>query len=82
MEEAGGVDFSSAFDLAGEIGGFVDADLEFAAEADVVVGKGEVGTAAGTGEEALHLGDGLDLLLGSEGKLCYIGVTLPEIRCK
>jgi hypothetical protein len=82
MKEAGGVDFSCAFDLAGEIGGFVDADLELAAEANVVVGKGEVGTAAGTGEEALHLGDGLDLLLGSEGKLCYIGVTLPEIRCK
>ena len=82
IEEAGGVDFSCAFDLAGEIGGFVDADLEFAAEADFVVGKGEVGTAAGTGEEALHLGEGFDLLLGSEGKLCYIGVTLPEIRCK
>jgi len=27
-------------------------------------------------------GEGFDLLLGSEGKLCYSGVTLPEIRCK
>ena len=45
-------------------------------------GKGEVGTAVGTGEEALHFGEGFDLLLGSEGKLCYSGVTLPEIRCK
>ena len=80
--EAGGVDFSCAFDLAGEIGGSVDADLELAAEADVVVGKGEVGTAAGTGEEALHLGEGFDLFLGSEGKLCHNGVTLPKIRCK
>jgi len=80
--EAGSVDFSSAFDLAGEIGGLVDADLELAAEADALVGKGEVGTAAGTGEEALHLGEGFDLLLGSEGKLCHNGVTLPEIRCK
>ena len=80
--EAGGVDFSSAIDLAGEIGGLVDADLELAAEADVVVGKGGVGTAAGSGEEALHLGEGFDLLSGSEGKLCYSGVTLPKIRCK
>gem|GEM_PF-3233473 len=38
--------------------------------------------AAGTGEEALHLGEGFDLLLGIEGKLCYSGVTLPEIRFK
>jgi hypothetical protein len=38
---------------------------------------------AGIGmEEALHLGEGLDLLLSSEGKLCYSGVTLPEIQCK
>jgi hypothetical protein len=80
--EAGGVDFSCAFDLAGEIGGLVDAVLKLVAEADVVIGKGEVGTAAGTGEEALHLGEGFDLLLGSEGKLCYSGVTLPEIRGK
>ena len=76
------MDFSSAFDLAGEIGGLMDADLELAAEADVVVGKGGVGTAAGTGEEAQHLGEGFDLLSGSEGKLCHSGVTLPEIRCK
>jgi len=47
MEQAGGVDFASAFDLAGEIGGFVDADLELAAEADVVAGKGEVGRHGG-----------------------------------
>ena len=79
--EAGGVDFSSAFDLAGEIGGLVDADLELAAEARVDVGKGGVGTAVGTGEEALRLGEGCDSLLGSEGKLCHNGVTLPEIRC-
>jgi len=79
---AGGVGFFCAFDLAGEIGGLVDADLELAAEAGVDVGKGEAGTAVGTGEEALRLGEGCDLLLGSEGKLCYSGVTLPEIRCK
>ena len=58
------MDFSSAFDLAGEIGGLVDADLELAAEAGVDVGKGEVGTAVGTGEEALRLGEGFDLLYG------------------
>ncbi len=63
MEKAGGVNFASAFDLAGEIGGFVDADLELAAEADVVPREREVGTAAGTGKQALHFGESLDLLL-------------------
>ena len=61
---AGGEDFAGALDFAGEVGGFVDADLELAVEAGVVVGKGEPCAAAGTGEEALELGEGLDLLLG------------------
>ena len=42
----------------------MDADLELAAEADVVIGKGEVGTAAGTGEQALHIVECFDLFLG------------------
>lgn len=41
----------------------MDADLELAAEPDVTIGKGEGGTTAGTGEEAFHLGEGLDLFL-------------------
>ena len=61
---AGGEDFAGAVDLAGEIGRFVDADLELAVEADVVIGKGETGAAAGTGEQAFQLGEGLDLFLG------------------
>lgn len=61
---AGGEDFFGAVDFAGEIGGFLDADLELAVEAGVIVGKGEAGAAAGSGEQALELGEGLDLFLG------------------
>jgi hypothetical protein len=61
---ASGEDFFGAVDLAGKIRGFVDADLELAVEAGVVFRESEGGTAAGTGEEALKLGEGFDLLLG------------------
>lgn len=60
---AGGEDFLGAVDLAGEIGGFVDADLEFAVEAGVVSGEGEGGAATGTGEETFEFDEGLDLFL-------------------
>lgn len=61
---AGGEDFLGAVDLAGEIRGFVDADLELAVEAGVVFRESEGGAAAGTGEEALEFGEGIDLFLG------------------
>lgn len=61
---AGGEDFFGAVDFAGEIGGFVDADLKLAVEAGVVAGEGEAGAAAGTGEEALQAAGG-----GSDGKV-------------
>ena len=51
-------------DLAGKICGFVDADLELAVKAGVVFRESEGGTAAGTGEEVLELGEGFDLFLG------------------
>ena len=43
--------------------GFVDADLEFVAEADVALGEGEPRAAAGAGEQLLHVGECLDLFL-------------------
>ncbi len=61
---AGGEDLAGAVDLAGEVSGVLDADLELAVEAGVVFREGEVGAAAGSGEEALQLGEGLDLFLG------------------
>jgi hypothetical protein len=53
--DEGGFVFGGTCGGVGEVGGVLDAEAHFR--------KGEVGTAAGTGDEALHLGEGFDLLL-------------------
>ena len=62
MGLAGGVDFSGAGHFAGEVGGFVNADLKFVSQADIAIREGELGAAAGGRKSFFEFGEGNDLL--------------------